>query len=129
MHQIIMDNKVNGMKNRLSKPRKEHNENLTGCLQKYLVLGYKRNRKCSNHMVLQILSKEDNFDLRHRKGKIWSAKAKRSDQPGAMTLGGKNHFSFEYLNIQWRNFKYRVFNPDRSIARGSDSRKSRNREK
>jgi hypothetical protein len=58
------------MCNELSKPRGSIDENQTGCWQRYVVLGYERNRQYSfsdiNNMVLQIISWKDNGDSLQR---------------------------------------------------------------
>jgi hypothetical protein len=65
-----MNMRINGMRNRLSKPRRSINKNLTGCLQRYVVLGYEKNRKYLefkiNNIVLQIIAREHNFDFHRR---------------------------------------------------------------
>jgi hypothetical protein len=64
-----MDDIAMGMINRLSKWRGSIDKNLTGCLQRYVVLQYERTIKYlilnTNNIVLQIISSEHNFDF-HR---------------------------------------------------------------
>jgi hypothetical protein len=59
-----------GKSNQLSKPRGSIDENLTGWLQRHIVLGYERNRKRLflniNNMVLQTIPWEDNCDFLQR---------------------------------------------------------------
>jgi hypothetical protein len=59
-----------GTSNQLSKPRGSIDENPTGCLQKYVVSGYERNRKYlhfkTDNKVSQMISREDNCDLLRR---------------------------------------------------------------
>jgi hypothetical protein len=56
-----------GMSNQLSKPHGSIDENLTGWLQRYVMLGYERNRKHFflniNNMVLQTILRSHHFDF------------------------------------------------------------------
>jgi hypothetical protein len=42
MYEVNMNVIMNGMRNRLSNPWRSIKENLTGCLDRYVVLGYER---------------------------------------------------------------------------------------
>jgi hypothetical protein len=98
---------ANGMRNRLSKPRWSLNENLTGCWQRNVVLGYERNHKVlnftTNNTVLQIIPSEHNFDFHfhHRTGETCPAKPTCSDGPGGVASYRVNNFSSEQLGIWW----------------------------
>jgi hypothetical protein len=63
-----------GITNWLSKPREPINKNLTGCLQRYVILRYERMRKYlifnTNNIAFQILPREHHFDFHRRPGKI-----------------------------------------------------------
>jgi hypothetical protein len=63
-----------GMTNRLSKPLESIDKNLTGCLQRNMVLQYERTIKYlilnTNDIVLQIIPSEHNFDFHCRPGEI-----------------------------------------------------------
>jgi hypothetical protein len=56
-----------GTNNHLSKPRGSIRENLTRCLQKYVLLGYERDRKYlnfkTNNRVLQAILRVNIFDF------------------------------------------------------------------
>jgi hypothetical protein len=74
---------VNETRNRPSKPRGSIGENLTWCLQRYLVLGYQRSWKHLflniNALALQIIPREHNFDL--------------------ISITGREKFSEQVLNV------------------------------
>jgi hypothetical protein len=99
-----------GMINQLSKPRAPINENLTGCLQRSVVLGCKRKRKYlifkTNSIVSQIILREHNFDFHHRTGEACRAKPTCSDCPSPSTSCYSNNFSFEQLDVCPRKDKY-----------------------
>jgi hypothetical protein len=62
---INLNIKCKGTKNRSAKPGRPIDKNLTGCLQRYGVHGYRKNENISiwnmNHMVLRITPKEHNL--------------------------------------------------------------------
>jgi hypothetical protein len=70
MDEVIMKIIGKGTKNQLSNPRGSIDENLTGCLQRHLVLGHQRYRKHlfsnMNNTVLQVMAWEDNCDFLRR---------------------------------------------------------------
>jgi hypothetical protein len=70
IHKINVKTKLNGMRNWLFSPREMTNEKLMDRLQRCVVCGYETKRKYStlkiNHMVLQIISREDNLDFHRR---------------------------------------------------------------
>jgi hypothetical protein len=70
---------VMGMKNRLSKPRTSTDKNITGWLQRYVVLQYERMIQYlilnTNNIVLQMIPSEHDFDFHRRREKF----AKQSD--------------------------------------------------
>jgi hypothetical protein len=53
--------------NQLSKPRGSTDENLTGCLERYVVLGSERDQQhlnfTTNNRILQMIRMEDNCDF------------------------------------------------------------------
>jgi hypothetical protein len=108
IYEVNMNVIINGMRNRLSKPRRSIKENLTGCLQRYVVLGYERNRKYLkfkiNNIVLQIIPRGQafDFDFHHRTGEICPAKRRPPDWPRAPTFCRVNNFSSEQLLIWWK---------------------------
>jgi hypothetical protein len=57
-NEVTVDIRTKGMRNLLSKRRGSVNKNLTGCLQRCVILGYERKRKYlifnTNNTVLQI---------------------------------------------------------------------------
>jgi hypothetical protein len=65
---------VMGMRNRLFKPHAPIGENLTGCLQRYVVLQYERTIKYlilnANNIALQIIFSEHLFDFHHIPGEM-----------------------------------------------------------
>jgi hypothetical protein len=70
IHQVNRNINVNAMRNRWFRPRGSINKSLTGCLQRYIVLGDERNRTYlllnMNNIALQIISWEHNFDFHRR---------------------------------------------------------------
>jgi hypothetical protein len=60
IYQVNINVKVNRMRNWLSKPGEMINENLTRCLQRYVLVGYETKRKglfyTTNNMVLRKLA-------------------------------------------------------------------------
>jgi hypothetical protein len=96
---------INGMRNRPSKPRRSINDNLTGCLERYAVLGYERKRKYLkfkiNNIVLRIIPREHNFDFHfhYRTGETIRAKPTCPNWPGALAFYRVNNFSLEQFRI------------------------------
>jgi hypothetical protein len=72
IYEIIVKIMGRGTSNPLSKPRESIINNLTECLQRYIVFGYERHRKHINfkihERVLQIIPNEDNCDFLQRNG-------------------------------------------------------------
>jgi hypothetical protein len=72
IYEVSANIKVNGMRIWLSSPCDTIDENLTECLQKYLLLGYERKLKYltlnANHNVLVIIPREHNSGFHHRTG-------------------------------------------------------------
>jgi hypothetical protein len=103
--EVKLNIRVNGMRNRPLSPSRSIQENVTGCLQKYVVLKYEISRKYLkfkiNNIVLQIILREHNFDFHHRTGETCPAKPTCPDWPGVAASCRVNNFSSEQLGLWW----------------------------
>jgi hypothetical protein len=63
-----------GMRDRLFKRRQSIDENMTGCLQRYVIFQHERTMKYlisnTNNIVLQIIPRKHDFDFHCRRGEI-----------------------------------------------------------
>jgi hypothetical protein len=88
-----------GVRNQLSERPGSIDNNPTGYLQRYVVLGRERNRKILefkiNYMLMEIMSWEHNVDFHHRTTGIWRASVNWPDQVGLSIFYRGNNFCFE----------------------------------
>jgi hypothetical protein len=95
---------------RMCKPCIWINENLTGCLQRFVVLGYERIIKDlisnTNNNVLQIIFSEHNCDFHRRTGETWRTRVTCPDQLWASKVCRTNNFPLEESNVWWRKKNY-----------------------
>jgi hypothetical protein len=75
-------------------------KNLTGCLQRYVVLQYERMIKYlilnTNNIVLQIIPSEHNFDFHRRRGEICPTNPTCLDRPACRHL-------VAWITCRWSN--------------------------
>jgi hypothetical protein len=118
-----MNNLTKGITNWLSKRHESINENLTGCWQRYVVLGYERKGKYlipnTNSTVLSILFRESNSDFHHRTGETCRTKWTCPDRTGGSTFCPRNIVSFQSSDVCWSQpeyYEYDMYENDESVS-------------
>jgi hypothetical protein len=103
IYDVNMNIMAKGMWNRLSKPCASVNENLTRCLQRYVVLGYERKRKYlffnPNNTVLRAIPRKHNFDFHRRTGEL-------REQSRHVPIGLACPGFVAWISSPWRKYKY-----------------------